>query len=131
MTIQVVRPEDQELRALGENPDIAGAEGASEEARRVVGRQLISRSDPHVHISRLPAGRVGPVHHHTEDEVMVVLDGSVKINGLDCGTGSVALIPAFEPYGIEASASDGVTFAVIRTRPGEYRVDEPAAGAAR
>ena len=120
MPLQILKSGEYDLRSIGDGDNASGTEGVSEAARAAVRRQVVSDSDPHVHISQLPADHVGATHSHSTDEVMVVLDGAVAVDGSECGPGSILLIPANLPYGLQTPQDKGVTFLIVRQTPGVY-----------
>jgi mannose-6-phosphate isomerase-like protein (cupin superfamily) len=75
--------------------------------------EVLQREDPYVHIAQVNPGSHVDAHSHSTSEVMIILEGSVKVGDTDCTAGSIAIIPAHEVYSLDVG-EQGVTFAVVR-----------------
>jgi len=108
VSARIVRPADRDLRPVREgNPILL----------QVVADGLAG--NPYVHVTEVPAGHHIAAHSHSEDEVTVILAGTAIVEGVECGAGTLLVIPAHEEYAIDAGA-EPLTFAVIRPRKAEY-----------
>ena len=81
--------------------------------------EVIQRDDPYVHVTRVNAGSHVDAHSHSTSEVMIVLEGSVRVGDTDCSAGSIAIIPAHEVYSLDVG-EQGVTFAVVRPATAKF-----------
>jgi quercetin dioxygenase-like cupin family protein len=81
--------------------------------------QVVQREDPYVHIAQVNAGAHVPAHSHSTSEVMIILEGSVRIGDSDCTAGSIAIIPPHETYSLDVG-DQGVTFAVVRPAAAKF-----------
>jgi quercetin dioxygenase-like cupin family protein len=112
MSVTVVRPGDRDLQPVrAGNPILL----------QVVADGL--GGNPYVHVTEVPAGHQIAAHSHSEDEVTVILSGVAIVEGVECGAGTLLVIPANERYAIDAG-DEPLTFAVIRPRKADY--DGPA-----
>jgi hypothetical protein len=117
--IQITRPQDWNFRpAESWGVRAAAPAGAAEKSwsNDVAGMprtMLIRGSNPYVDLLEEPAHHYSSVHHHTEPEVMVVLQGRMMLNGEWCETGSVIFVPANEEYW-HATTDSACLVAVIR-----------------
>ncbi len=108
----VVRPGDRDLQPVrAGNPILL----------QVVADGL--GGNPYVHVTEVPAGHHIATHSHSEDEVTVILSGVAIVEGVECGPGTLLVIPANERYALDAG-DETLTFAVIRPRKADY--DGPA-----
>ena len=69
--------------------------------------------------SYLVAGEVVGVHSHSEDEVIFVIDGTIRLGNRDCGPGTALSIAADVKYGF-ASGEGGLSFINFRGSPPTY-----------
>lgn len=115
MTLTIVRPQDRDLR------EVEAGNRAPAAAKRASRKQVISETEPYVQLNRVDAGTSLPVHSHAEPEAMIVISGSVTVNGVDCGPGTVAVIPANEEYGLEVGAAEPLVFVVVRPVPADFQ----------
>jgi mannose-6-phosphate isomerase-like protein (cupin superfamily) len=106
----IVRPEDRKLAPL----DAAHPEG--------IWMQYIQSDAPYVHMTRTPPGHHISLHSHSEDEVTVILSGRAQLGELECGPGTVLLIPAHEKYALTAGESEPLVFLVVRPRRAAYEL---------
>jgi mannose-6-phosphate isomerase-like protein (cupin superfamily) len=107
---RIVRPEDRTLEPL----DAAHPEG--------IWMQYVNRDAPYVHITRTPPGHHIALHSHSEDEVTVILSGRARLGDVECGPGTLLVIPAHEKYALSAGESEPLVFAVVRPRRAQYEV---------
>jgi len=107
----VIRPEDRALAPL----DAAQPDG--------IWMQYVQGDAPYVHMTRTPAGHHIALHSHSETEVTVILQGSARVGELECGPGTVLVIPANEKYALTAGEREPLVFVVVRPRRAAY---EPA-----
>jgi len=105
MPIVVNTPETRNLDAVNADAPRKATENSKWE--------VLSREDPYVHIAQVKPGSHVPAHSHSTSEVMVILEGSVRIGDSDCTAGSIAIIPPHETYSLDVG-DQGVTFAVVR-----------------
>ena len=68
-------------------------------------------------------GHVSPIHSHSSDELIHVLDGSITVGKRVAGPGSTVAIAAGQRYGFK---SDGFTFLNYRPGPAVMTVDRDA-----
>lgn len=73
----------------------------------------------YVQTVRIPPDFDAPAHHHSHDEVFMVLEGSCVFNDKAMGPLDVAIVEAGESYGFTAGA-DGVQFLVTRHAPAKF-----------
>ena len=85
--------------------------------------EVLSTDDPYVHIAEVSAGSVVPAHSHSTAEVMVVVAGSLTLDGRACDVGSVAVIPPNEKYSFEVG-KQGVVFVVVRPQRAAFNSAE-------
>lgn len=104
----IVRPEDRRL----EPHDRAHPEG--------IWMQYVQMDAPYVHLTRTPPGHEISLHSHSEDEVTVILSGSARVGDLECGPGTVLVIPAHEKYALRAGDLEALVFVVVRPRRAAY-----------
>jgi quercetin dioxygenase-like cupin family protein len=108
MTVRIVRPADRALEPVREgNPVLL----------QVLADGLAGT--PYVHVTEVPPGHHIAAHSHSEDEVTVILSGTAIVDGVECGAGTLLVIPAHQEYAIDAGA-EPLTFAVIRPRKADY-----------
>ena len=69
---------------------------------------------PEVFIVRREPGFVGPVHSHTQDEIIYILDGDVTVGDTHCPKGTALFIEKDTMYGPLKSGQNGTTFLNIR-----------------
>ena len=81
------------------------------------GQQLIGDKEkgPWVYVNTLKAGIVIDPHSHSQDEVIYILDGEIKIEERFCGPGTVIYMQRDTDYGFTVG-QDGVRF--LNVRPG-------------
>ncbi len=79
-------------------------------------------SGPWIYLNSLEPDRNVPSHAHSEDEIMVVLEGEMTIGERICGTGTVIYNKAGTEYGFTVGAA-GVLFVNIRTGLSTYLED--------
>jgi len=94
--VKVITPSDWDLVPSADwNKDPSAAPGPARPRS-----MLIKSFEPYIDILEEPSHNRGggSVHKHTEDEILVVLQGEMMINGEIVGTGSIAFIPANEEY---------------------------------
>jgi len=108
VSVTIVRPADRDLRPVRDGHPIL---------LQVVADGL--DGNPYVHVTEVPAGHHIAAHSHSEDEVTVILSGTAIVDGVECGAGTLLVIPARQEYAIDAGA-EPLTFAVIRPRRAEY-----------
>jgi quercetin dioxygenase-like cupin family protein len=72
-----------------------------------------------LHGNQLPAGLKTDLHYHTEDEIIVVTAGQMKLGRLAYGRGSVLAIDAQTRYGFRCG-DDGLSFINYRADPPTY-----------
>ena len=80
------------------------------------GDQLIGDlgKGPWIHINSVSPNDVNTPHSHDEDEVIVIVEGSLTVTGdRTCGTGTVIYIEKDTEYGFTAGP-EGVRFLIIR-----------------
>ena len=80
------------------------------------GNQLIGdmSNGPWIHINSVSPNEVITPHSHTEDEVIVIMEGSLTVTGdRTCGPGTVIFIEKDSEYGFNAGP-EGVRFLNIR-----------------
>ena len=112
MSVSIVRPGDRDLQPVrAGNPILL----------QVVADGL--GGNPYVHVTEVPPGHHIAAHSHSEDEVTVILAGVAIVEGVECGPGTLLVIPANERYALDAG-DEPLTFAVIRPRKADY--DGPA-----
>lgn len=108
MNVTVVRPADRDLQPVREgNPILL----------QVVADGLAGH--PYVHLTEVPARHHIAAHSHSEDEVTVILSGVAIVDGVECGPGTLLVIPADTEYAIDAGDAP-LTFAVVRPRKADY-----------
>ena len=90
---------------------------------RELGQRFIGDLDsgPWIYVNSLEPDRVVPPHVHTEDEVMIVLDGELRVGDRVCGPGTVVFNRAHNEYGFTVG-STGVRFINIRSGLAEMAV---------
>jgi len=110
MAIKIVHPTGRML----EKVDPSTTRAPEDEAQRSR-RQIINDDYPYVFLASSPANGIVKAHSHSEPEVMVVLEGSVKINEEHCGPGTVAVIPAEETYGLSVGDEE-LVYLIARPR---------------
>jgi quercetin dioxygenase-like cupin family protein len=115
MSVIVIRPEDRELRAVS-SKESAAPQDVLNQSRR----QLVSETDPFVQIAQLSPGSTVPPHSHTASEATIVLSGRVRLAGVECGPGSLFVVPANEAYGLEVIGDEPLTFVVVRPAASMY-----------
>jgi len=84
-----------------------------------VSRRFVFDGDdgvPEVFLVRRDKSFVGPVHSHSQDEVIYVLEGDVTVGEEHCPTGTVLFVEKDTMYGPLRSGPNGVTFLNIRQR---------------
>lgn len=108
MSVTIVRPSERDLRPVREDNPIL---------LQVVADGL--HGHPYVHVTEVPPGHHIAAHSHSEDEVTVILSGVALVDGVECGAGTLLVIPADQQYSIDAGA-EPLVFAVIRPRKAEY-----------
>ncbi len=69
---------------------------------------------PEVFLIRRDASFVGPVHSHSQNEIIYILEGDVTVGEEHCPTGTVLYVEKDTMYGPLRSGPDGVTFLNIR-----------------
>jgi quercetin dioxygenase-like cupin family protein len=74
-------------------------------------KSVVARDDgaPGVNLVEYAPGHTDPVHHHDCGELMVILRGSILLDGVTNGPGSAIYIAADVDYAFEAG-DDGATF---------------------
>lgn len=111
MPITLNTPQSRQLRAV----ETEAPKNATENSMW----EVVSKDDPYVHIVEVSAGAVVPAHSHSTAEVMVVVGGSLNLDGSVCDAGSIAVIPPNEKYSFEVG-QEGVTFVVVRPRKAAF-----------
>jgi hypothetical protein len=106
----VIRPEDRALAPL----DAARPDG--------IWMQYVQSDAPYVHMTRTPPGHHIALHSHSETEVTVILEGSARVGDLECGPGTVLVIPAHEKYALTAGEGGPLCFVVVRPRRAAYEI---------
>ena len=81
------------------------------------GNQLIGdlHKGPWIHINSVPPNEVNTPHSHNEDEVIVIMEGSLTLTRTGdrtCGPGTVMYIEKETDYGFTAGP-EGVRFLII------------------
>ncbi|MHB8329167.1 MAG: hypothetical protein ACYDD6_06040 [Acidimicrobiales bacterium] len=105
MALNVSTPQTRQLRPVETDAPRKATENSVWE--------VLSKDNPYVHIVEVSPGSVVPAHSHSTSEVMVVVGGSLSLDGSICDSGSIAIIPSNEKYSFEVGA-EGVTFVVVR-----------------
>jgi hypothetical protein len=84
-----------------------------------------SDTTPELFEVRIPAGCRIPSHAHHSDEIIVVVEGSLRFGRHSYGPGSSVLVPEMTLYSFEAGP-EGATFMNFRPRrsPGAMLKDE-------
>lgn len=108
MSVSILRPSDRDLQPVRDGHPIL---------LQVVADGLAGH--PYVHVTEVPAGHHIEAHSHSEDEVTVILSGVAIVDGVECGAGTLLVIPAHQEYAIDAGP-EPLTFAVIRPRRADY-----------
>jgi quercetin dioxygenase-like cupin family protein len=106
----IVRPQDRKLEPL----DPAHPDG--------IWMQYLQGDAPYVHMTRTPPGHHIALHSHSEDEVTVILAGTARAGDVECGPGTVLLIPAHERYALTAGPDEPLVFVVVRPRRASYEI---------
>lgn len=91
----------------------AGAPGE----RGVARRAWLCHGEYGMHVQRvqMPPGNVVRPHSHNRDELMLVLGGSLELDGVGSfGVGDTVVIAANQPYGFVVGP-DGLEFLIVRT----------------
>lgn len=114
MSVTIVRPSDRRLTPV--DPASTKAPTAVLQQSQ---RQILSPDSPYVQLVELAPGSTVPAHSHSTAEVTVVLSGTVRVGGVDCGAGTIFLIPANEEYALEVG-DEPLTFVVVRPGVAEY-----------
>ena len=104
----IVRPEDRRLEPY----DPADPGG--------IWMQYVQADAPYVHLTRTPPGHAIALHSHSEDEVTVILSGSARLGELECGAGTVLIVPAHENYALRAGDREPLVFVVVRPKRAAY-----------
>jgi len=96
------------------------------DVRASVGRSLFADAScptcaVWLHGNQLPAGLKTDRHYHTEDEIIVVTGGAMRLGRLDYGRGSVLAIDAETRYAFMCG-DDGLAFVNFRPAPPTYVV---------
>ncbi|HEY3523289.1 MAG TPA: cupin domain-containing protein [Candidatus Limnocylindrales bacterium] len=111
-----------ELRSLEvEAPDAAA--GAVYD--RPIGLRLLYEdpaSGEEHYVVRYPAGVEGRLHRHRAAHTMVVIDGSLEVNGRVIGPGSYAHFPAGSPMRHQAAGGGPCLFVLIFHGPFDVEV---------
>lgn len=74
------------------------------------------------YVVRYPAGVKGRIHRHAAAHTMVVLDGSLEVNGQVIGPGSYAHVPAGSAMRHEAAGGGPCLFVLIFHGPFDVEV---------
>lgn len=74
---------------------------------------------PWIYINSLEPNRTVPPHVHSADEVVVVMEGHIIVDGKECGPGTIIYNKAFNEYGFMVGP-DGVLFVNIRSGLATY-----------
>jgi quercetin dioxygenase-like cupin family protein len=122
MTIEIVRPADRDLQ------EVEAGNQAPAAAKLASRKQVISLDQPYVQLNRVNAGTSVPAHSHAEPEAMIVLSGTVVVNGIDCEAGTILVIPANEEYGFEVGPHEPLEFVVVRQARADFQPSKPAVG---
>ena len=106
-------------------------ENPREDGPRKLGTRLIGEEAQGIraYITSLAPGFETPVHTHTQDEIIYVIEGSLLLGKRTLGPGSVLLIQQDTQYQFQAG-EDGVRFMNTRPGPAEYRPIKPSGQAA-
>ena len=64
---------------------------------------------PPVQYVEYSAGHTDPVHRHDEDEFFIVTEGSMSLDGIECGVHGVVFVPRDTDYAVRAGP-DGVRY---------------------
>ena len=115
MTIEILGPGDRDLR------EVEAGNQAPEAAKRASRKQVISGDAPYVQLNRIDAGTSVPAHSHAAPETMIVLSGSLEMNGMVCEAGTIAVIPANEEYGFEVGGDEPLVFVVVRPTRADFQ----------
>lgn len=126
------RPEDHAAaagREGGHTHVLAGARVMrGVEAKSAVGRALYADAacptcEVWLHGNQLPPGLKVERHYHTEDEIIVVTAGEIKLGRLGYGRGSVLAVDAETRYGF-TSGDPGLSFINYRPAPPVYVIGD-------
>jgi quercetin dioxygenase-like cupin family protein len=115
----VHRPEDLKLELL----DSAQTPGGSGESIKL---QVLSGTEPYVHVTEVSPGYRIHSHSHSENEVTIVLSGSARVGDRVCGAGTILIVPAGEEYSLIAGDDEPLRFAVVRPRKAAYALGPDA-----
>ena len=77
---------------------------------------------PEVFVVTRAPGFVGPVHSHSQDEVIYVLEGDMTVGDYSCPKGTAIFVERDTMYGPLRSGPRGVTFLNIRQVRAESKV---------
>ena len=111
MAINLSTPESRHLRPVETDAPKKATENSVWE--------VLSSDKPYVHVAKVNPGSLVPAHSHSTAEVMIVIEGSLDLDGSNCPTGSIAIIPPDEKYSFEVG-SEGVTFVVVRPQKAAF-----------
>lgn len=115
MTSPIVARRFSELEWQEGRP--ANVDGGGTDERGVPRRAWLCHGEVGMHVQRvhMPPGNVVRPHSHNRDELMLVLEGSLELDGFGSfGVGDAVVISANEPYGFVVGP-DGLEFLIIRT----------------
>ena len=105
------RPEDLKLEALDDAAAPGGSGGSIE-------LQVLSQTEPYVHVTEVAPGYVIHPHSHSESEVTIVLSGSARVGDRVCGAGTILIVPADEVLVLcYIAAPDGVSIELVQGKP--------------
>jgi hypothetical protein len=98
-------------------PDTIGADVDFADYFRGAQRSKRSQLGPyHVLESRLAPSFVLPRHHHSIDQLVLILDGELRQGNRSFGAGDGYYSPAFTPYA-NSAGPEGVRFVEVRKDP--------------
>ena len=111
MAINLTTPESRQLRPVETDAPKKATENSVWE--------VLSSDNPYVHVAKVNPKSVVPAHSHSTSEVMIIIDGSLDLDGSICPTGSIAIIPPNEKYSFVVG-DEGVTFVVVRPQKAAF-----------
>ena len=102
-------------------------ESPQEGGPRKLGTRLIGEEAEGIraYVTTLASGFETAVHSHTQDEIIYVIEGNLRLGKRTLGPGSVLLIQRDTQYQFQAG-EDGVQFLNTRPGPAEYRPIKPS-----
>ena len=83
---------------------------------------------PWIYVNRLSPNFLIPEHSHTENEIMVVLEGQMSFDGRRCPPGTVIYVEQDTSYSLLAG-QQGVLFLNIREGSADFQIERRAVDA--